>query len=341
MKKKKPFLVAEISANHNGSLKQAKKLVDTAKKYGADAVKIQTYEESTMTINSDKKIFRIKSGLWRGQTFWSLYKKAKTPFSWQKSIFSYARKKRIICFSTPFDIKAVELLEKLKCPIYKIASFEITDLPLIARVAKTKKPIIISTGLANLREISRAYKTAKKNGAKDITLLYCVSNYPANLEDFNLNNILILKKKFKCKIGLSDHSRDNRVAISATCLGAEIFEKHIALEKQKKGFDIDFSLKGKEILQYRRDIDETYKLLGKKKFERKKSEVSNNIIFRRSIFVTDNLKIGDQFSNNNLKSLRPRIGLEPSYLKFLVGKRVKKNIKYGTPITKSLLKKII
>lgn len=340
MKKTTPFIVAEISANHNGSFSKLKKLIDNAKTNGADAIKIQTYDENSMTIQSNKKNFKIKEGLWKNYSYWDLYKKAKTPFKWHKDIFAYAKKKKIICFSTPFDIDAVDFLEKLNCPIYKIASFEITDIQLIKKVAQTKKPIIISTGLANINEIDEAFKTAKKYGSKNITLLYCVSNYPANLEDFNLHNISILKKRYKCKIGLSDHSKDNRIAIMATALGAEIFEKHIALEKQKVGLDIEFSLKGKELREYISDIKKTYLALGSANFLRKKNEIKN-IKYRRSLFVTKSIKAGEKFTTSNLKSLRPKLGLEPKYIFKLLGKKSKKELVYGTPITKKNIKKII
>lgn len=339
MIKTTPFIIAEISANHNGSLKQLKKLIDNAKEHGANAVKIQTYDEKSMAINLDKSYLRIKEGLWKNYTYWNLYKKAKTPYSWHKEIFSYAKKKKILCFSTPFDFNAVEMLEKLNCPMYKIASFEITDIPLIKRVAETKKPIIISTGLSNLKEISLAYQTAKKHGAKDITLLYCVSSYPAPIENFNLNNISILKKKFKCKVGFSDHSKDNTVAITAAALGADIFEKHIALKNQKKGLDIDFSLKGKELREYIEAIKKTKILLGSSNFIRKKNEIKN-IKFRRSLYVAESIKKGEKFTKHNLKSLRPKIGLDPIYLFKLLGKKTKKNLPYGLPITRKLLKKI-
>jgi pseudaminic acid synthase len=340
MKKTTPFIIAEISANHNGSLKQLKRLIDNAKEHGANAVKIQTYNEKSMTINLDKNYFKIKEGLWKNFTYWDLYKKAKTPYSWHKEIFSYAKKKKILCFSTPFDSKAVEILEKLNCPMYKIASFEITDIPLIKRVAKTKKPMIISTGLSNLKEISLAYQTAKKHGAKDVTLLYCVSSYPAPIENFNLNNILILKNKFKCRVGFSDHSKDNTVAIAASALGADVFEKHIALKNQKKGFDIDFSVKGKELRDYIEAIKKTKILLGSPNFVRKKSEIKN-IKFRRSLYVSKSIKKGEKFTEHNLRSLRPKIGLDPIYIFKFLGKKSKKALPYGLPITKELLKKII
>ena len=194
---KTPFFIAEISANHCGSIDHAKKLIYTAKIYGADAVKLQTYTPDTITIKSDKKDFKINRGLWKGETLWDLYKKAQTPFEWHKDLFNYAKKLKIICFSTPFDETAVDLLESLECPFYKVASFEMNHIPLIKKIAQTKKPIIISTGMANLKEIDLAYKTAKNNGAKEIILLYCVSNYPSKISDFNLNNIRILKERYK------------------------------------------------------------------------------------------------------------------------------------------------
>ena len=229
-----PFLVAEISANHCGNFALAKKLIKCAKINNADAVKLQTYTADTMTIKSNKKYFKIKSGLWKNYNLWDLYNEAQTPLKWHKKLFEYGKKIGITVFSTPFDETAVDFLEKLKCPMYKVASFEMTDIPLIKKIASTKKPIIISTGMANLKEIETTYKIAKKYGAKDITLLYCVSNYPAKNSDFNLNNIKILKKKFKCRVGLSDHSKDEKVAVTAINAGAEIIEKHIALDNQKK-----------------------------------------------------------------------------------------------------------
>jgi sialic acid synthase SpsE len=231
--KKIPFFVAEISANHNGSIIHAKKLIKIAKKYGADAVKFQTYTPETLTINSNKSEFKIKQGLWKGKTLWDLYKKAQTPFEWHKELFDYAKKIKIICFSSPFDETAVDLLENLNCPFYKIASFEINHIPLIKKIAKTRKPIIISTGMSNLKEIDLAYRTAKKYGAKEIILLYCVSNYPSEISDFNFNNIRILKERYNCKVGFSDHSTDNKVVAAAIASGAEVIEKHIALEGQK------------------------------------------------------------------------------------------------------------
>ena len=212
-KLKKPIFIAEISANHNGSIAQAKKLIKTAKINGADFVKLQTYEAKNMTIDSRRKEFLIKKGIWKGYTLWNLYSKACTPLSWQKELFSYSKKIGINCFSSPFDEECVDLLEKINCPMYKVASFEMTDVPLIKKISKTKKPIIISTGLSSIKEIEKTVSIARNNGANEIALLYCVSSYPAKLSDFNLNNIKVLKEKFKnCTIGLSDHSLNDDVA---------------------------------------------------------------------------------------------------------------------------------
>jgi pseudaminic acid synthase len=337
--KKKPFFVAEISANHNGSLLHAKKLIKIAKKYGADAVKLQTYTPDTLTIKSNKPDFKIKGGLWNGKTLWDLYEKAQTPFEWHKELFDYARKLKIICFSTPFDESVVDFLESLNCPFYKVASFEMNHIPLIKKIAQTKKPIIISTGMANLKEIDTAYKTAKKNGAKEIILLYCVSNYPSKISDFNFNNIRILKKRYNCKVGFSDHSTDNKVVAAAIAAGAEIIEKHIALEGQKKGFDLAFSLKGKEIKDYARVIKDASLMMGKEYFFRNKSE-NQSLQFRRSIYAVSNIKKGERFTKKNIRVIRPGFGIQPVYFEKLINKKSPFDIKCETPLKKILLKKI-
>ena len=339
IKNKIPFLVAEISANHCGNINLAKKLIKCAKDNGTDAAKLQTYTADTMTIQSNKKYFKIKNGLWKGYNLWNLYDEAQTPLEWNKKLFDYGKKLGITIFSTPFDETAVNLLEKLKCPMYKVASFEMTDLLLIKKISQTKKPIIISTGMASMEEIELAYRTAKNYGAKDITLLYCVSNYPSKNSDFNLNNIKILKNKFKCRVGLSDHSKDNRVAIAAIAAGAEVVEKHIALDKQKKGLDIEFSLKGKEIKKFKEDINLAYNLLGKKYFYRNKSEKKSKI-FRRSIFATENIKKGEKFNNQNIRRIRPGYGLEPKYYEKLIGKKSPVTLDKGQPLKKIILYKL-
>ena len=334
-----PFLVAEISANHCGNINLAKKLIKCAKDNGADAAKLQTYTADTMTIQSNKKYFKIKNGLWKGYDLWNLYNEAHTPLEWNKKLFDYGKKLGITIFSTPFDETAVNLLEKLKCPMYKVASFEMTDLLLIKKISQTKKPIIISTGMASMEEIESAYRTAKNYGAKNITLLYCVSNYPSKNTDFNLNNIKILKNKFKCRVGLSDHSKDNRVAIAAIAAGAEMVEKHIALDKQKRGLDIEFSLKGKEIKKFKEDINLAYNLLGKKYFYRNKSEKKSKI-FRRSIFATENIKKGEKFNNQNIRRIRPGYGLEPKYYEKLIGRKSPITLDKGQPLKKFILYKL-
>jgi pseudaminic acid synthase len=337
--KNKVFFIAEISANHCGNFKLAKNLIKCAFVNGADAVKLQTYTADTMTLKSNKKYFKIKQGLWKGYTLWDLYDKAHTPLKWHKELFQYGKSLGIKVFSTPFDYTAVDFLEKLKCPIYKIASFEMTDLNLVKKVSQTKKPIIISTGMASLEEIETTIKVAKKSGAKDITLLYCVSNYPSSVDDFNLNNIKILKDKFKCRVGISDHSTDNRVAIAAIASGAEVIEKHIALDNQKKGFDIDFSLKGKEIKKLINDIDVVYKLLGKNSFFRNKSE-NKSKIFRRSIFTTRNIKKGEKFTKDNIKVIRPGHGLEPKYYNKILNKKSPANISKNEPLKPIIFKNL-
>jgi pseudaminic acid synthase len=337
--KKTPYFIAEISANHNGSLDNAKKLIFHAKKYGADAVKLQTYTADTITIKSDRKEFFIKEGLWKGQYLWDLYDKAKTPFEWHEQLFDYARKLNIICFSSPFDETAVDLLESLRTPFYKIASPEITHIPLIKKIARTKKLIIMSTGMANLTEIDFAFQTAKKNGAKEIILLYCVSNYPCKISDYNFNNINILKKRYNCKVGFSDHSTDNRVAAIAVASGAEIIEKHIALRSEKDSSDYKFSLKDKEIENYSANLKEVSVMMGKNFFYRKESE-KKNLKFRQSIYSILDIKKGDLLTKDNIKIIRPSNGLRPYFFDCLINKKSPFGVKKGSPLKIALLKKL-
>ena len=339
MKFKSPFLIAEISANHNGNLENALKLIKTAKLYGADAVKIQTYTPNSMTLNSNKKYFKINHGLWKGYNLWKLYDEAKTPYIWHKKLFQYAKKIRIKIFSTPFDENAVDFLESLNCPFYKVSSFEMTDLPLIKKIAQTKKPMIISTGTSDLDEIAETYYIAKKNGCRDITLLYCVSNYPSELKDFNLNNILILKKKFRCRVGLSDHSNNNIIAQIAAALGAEVFEKHIALQNQKKGLDLKFSLKGSALKDFKNDLTIVNKIMGKKKFFRTVKENKNKIL-RRSIFAALDIKKGEKFTHKNIRRVRPGHGVSPKYFDRIMNKKAPNKIYKGEPINKTILSKL-
>ena len=337
---KKPYFIAEISANHVGSLKIAKNLIKIAKFYGADAVKLQTYTADSMTFNSNKKDFLVSSGLWKGEKLWNLYDKAKTPYEWHSKLFTYAKKLKITCFSTPFDSNAVDLLEKLKCPFYKISSFEMNDFPLIEKVLSTKKPLILSTGTSSLKEIKTVMRFIKKKKSKNnVSLLYCVSNYPASYKDFNLNNISILKKEFNCTVGLSDHSTDNKVAIAAIGAGAEIFEKHIAIKDSKKSPDFKFSLLENQISEYRKCLNETYEMFKKNKFYRNKSEKFYKN-FRRSIYVIKNIKKGDLFTENNIKLLRPAKGIGPEYYKKIINKRSCSDISAETSLKKSILIKL-
>ena len=331
---KKPFFIAEISANHCGSLKKAMELIKLAKISGANAVKLQTYTPEMMTIKNLN--YKIKSGLWKNINLWKLYNQAQTPLEWHPKLFRFAKKLKIKIFSTPFNTEALNFLEKLNCDAYKIASFEMNDLNLIKEIAKTGKPMIISTGLSDLNEIALTYKKAKNFGCKDITLLYCVSNYPSEKEDFNLNNIKILKQKFKCKIGLSDHSVGSEIAKLAIAMGAEVFEKHIATQNQRNGHDIKFSARGKEVIQYKRDLDNTVKLFLNKKFYRSKKEMEN-IIFRRSIYTIKRIKKGDRFNQANIKTFRPNIGLSASKYFDILGKKVPYDIEKFKPLKKNIL----
>jgi pseudaminic acid synthase len=335
---KKPFLIAEMSSNHNGSIVTAKKIIKLAKKYGADAIKLQSYTADSITLNCKKKYFRINKGLWKNKYLWDLYKKAHTPYSWHKELFDFAKKNKIICFSSPFDSESVKILEKFNCPIYKLASFELQDFELIKTICKTGKPIIISTGMANLKEIQKTYNFAKKNGAKEISLLYCVSNYPAKNEDFNINNIKILKKKFNCIIGFSDHSLDNDIVAAAISAGAQIIEKHFTIPNQKKGFDVKFSLKGNKLLNYKNKIHKFYNLMGKNEFVRKKQE-KPNLIFRRSIFVVKNVKKNEKFTEKNLRVIRPGHGIAPEHYKKIIKKKyASKFISLGEPLKLNMIK---
>ena len=292
-----------------------------------------------LQLNQKKKDFLIKDGIWRGYSLWELYNKAQTPFEWQEELFEYSKKKRILCFSTPFDETAVDLLERLNCPIYKIASFEINHIPLIKKVAKTKKPIIISTGTSNLNEIDLAFETAKSSGAKDITILYCVSNYPSLDKDFNLNNIKILKKRYNCRIGFSDHSKNSDMAYASAFVGAEIFERHLALQNQKKGFDLKFSSKGLDFKNYVNHINKAFLLQGKKYFFRTKRE-RQNIKFKRSIYTIKNIEKNEKFTKNNIKIIRPGYGVNPSYYEKILNKKSPIKIKIHEKISKKVLNKL-
>ncbi len=325
----KPYLVAEISANHAGSLKRALETIYQAKKSGADAVKLQTYTPDTMTINSNRSDFKIKSGLWKGSTLYDLYQLAHTPYNWHKELFKYSKKIGITCFSTPFDLSAVDLLEKLKTPIYKIASFEITDLELIKYVAKKNKPIIISTGMANLSEIKDAINVCKKNGNKKIIILHCVSSYPAVINQSNVYTITDLYKKLNLNIGLSDHTLSNSVSCTSIAFGACLIEKHFTIDKNTNSPDNKFSLLPHEFRQLAISVNEAWESIGKANYDVLPSE-KNNLIFRRSIYAIKDIKKFDIITKNDVRVIRPGYGLPPKKLNNIIGKKAKKNIKKGT-----------
>ena len=329
----RPYIIAEISGNHNGSIDRAKELVKLAKENGADCVKIQTYTPDTMTIKSNKDDFLIKGGLWDGYNLWDLYDWAQTPFEWQKELFEYANSIGITMISTPFDESAVDLLESLSCPFYKVASFELTDLPLIKYIAQTKKPIILSTGMANEKEIKEAIETIIQYGSGDFILLHCVSGYPTPVEEINLDTITLLKKKFKCDIGLSDHTLGNTSAILSIALGAKVIEKHFTFDRSEGGPDAEFSMEPHELKDLSENISLAHKAIGVGSFEMKSAEESN-IKFRRSIYVVNDIKKGDVFTKENIRRIRPGYGLEPKDYEKIIGLKAKRDLEEGNPLTK-------
>ncbi|MDC6455601.1 pseudaminic acid synthase [Candidatus Pseudothioglobus singularis] len=333
-----PYIIAELSANHNGKLQMALDTIARAKTCGADAIKLQTYTADTMTIDSDCEDFFIKGGLWDGYTLYDLYKKAETPFEWHKTMFDFARKVDITCFSTPFDETAVDLLEDLNVPAYKLASFEAADLPLIKYIASTKKPLIMSTGMANLEEIEEMVDTAKLAGCKDLILLHCISSYPAPVDESNLRTITDMMKKFKVQIGLSDHTTTNTASVVACALGATVIEKHFILDRNEKGPDSEFSINPDELSLLCKETSDAWLSLGQAGYERKPVEEAN-IKFRRSVYFVKDICAGDMISNEHVKRIRPGFGLPPKYEKEIIGKTVKKDIAAGTATSWELIHK--
>ena len=329
-----PLIVAEISGNHNQDIKKALNLIKLAKKAGANAVKFQTYTADTMTLNIKKNNFKISNNqsLWNGSYLYDLYQKASTPYKWHNKLFDYSRKLGLVPFSSPFDKDAVDFLENLNCCIYKIASFEITDLPLIKHVASKKKPIIISTGMATKSEIRDAVKTAKSEGCHKIILLKCTSTYPANASQANLNTIIDMKREFKCLVGLSDHTLGIQVALGAVALGASVIEKHLTLDRNDGAVDSKFSLEPKEFSMLSKETKKMFYALGKTKYGPSDHNEKLSKNYRRSIHACSDIKKGEIFTYKNLKIIRPENGLKPKEIKKLLGKKAIKNIKYGTPI---------
>jgi pseudaminic acid synthase len=327
----KPYIIAELSANHNGDINRAFEIMKAAKASGADAIKLQTYTHETITMDCDTEEFMIRGGLWDGQSLYQLYKDAHMPWEWHKPLFEKAKELGITIFSSPFDFTAVELLEGLDAPAYKIASFEIVDLPLIAKVAKTGKPMIISTGMANKNEIHEAINTARNNGCEELVVLQCVSGYPAPAEQYNLKTIPDIAKRFNVLSGLSDHTIDNATAVTSIALGACLIEKHVTLDRNGGGADDSFSLEPQELKKLCEDTKTAWLSLGKVNYERTASE-QGNVKFRRSLYIVEDVKAGDELNYKNVRSIRPGFGLAPKYLNDIVGKFAKMDIAKGSPV---------
>jgi pseudaminic acid synthase len=337
IKKNNCFIIAEVSANHGHDFNRAVKMIKVAKKCGADAVKFQAYTPDDLTINCNNKYFKIKHSEWGGQTLYQLYEKAHTPLEWLPKLKKIADKEKIIFFATAFSKRTVDLLENIKVPFHKIASFELVDVPLIEYVAKTKKPLIISTGASTEKEIEESVSTAKKSGAKEICLLRCVSDYPAKYEEMNLKSIADMKNKFKVPVGLSDHTLGIATSIAGVCLGARIIEKHFTLSRKLKTPDSFFSIEPKELEELVKNIRLAEKSIGTINYGITKSEKKSRV-FRRSLFITKDIKKGELFTEENIKSIRPGHGLHPKYFKKIIGKKTTYDIKKGTPLGWGLIK---
>lgn len=331
-----PYIIAELSANHNGKLETALKIIEEAKKAGADAIKLQTYTADTITLDCDSEDFQIRGGLWDGKTLYKLYQEAHMPWEWHAPLFDFARKLGITIFSSPFDNTAVDLLEDLNAPAYKIASFEAVDLPLIKYVARTGKPMIISTGMADAEEIQEAIDAAREGGCKELAILHCVSGYPAPAEDYNLRTIPDMIQRFGLVTGLSDHTLDNTTAITSVALGASIIEKHFTLDRSGGGPDDSFSLEPKELEALCRDSKTAWAALGKVDYGCKSSE-QGNVQFRRSLYFIKDLKAGGEISKDVIRSVRPGFGASPKMYEELVGKRVLCDVKQFSPVVLSCI----
>ena len=327
-----PFVIAEISANHNGSIERAMETIKAAKLCGVHAVKIQTYTPDTMTINCNHADFKIQKGIWKGRTLYELYGEAFTPYDWHTKLFNYAKKVGVTIFSSPFDESAVDLLEELNTPAYKIASFEITDLPLLTYVASKKKPMLICTGMATFEEIGEALETAKVGGCNELAIFHCVSSYPTPLSAANLSKINLLKKEFSVHVGLSDHTRGTTAGVAATALGATLIEKHFTISRAQGGVDSSFSLEPDEMRELVIKTDETYHALGVNNFSRPKLEQENKI-FRRSLYFVEALKAGDVITENHVRRIRPGFGLKPKYYEQILGKKVSRDVEKGERVS--------
>jgi len=332
-----PYVIAELSANHNGRLDTAMKIIEEAKKAGADAVKLQTYTADTITLNCDSEEFQIRGGLWDGKTLYQLYQEAHMPWDWHKPLFEHARELGITIFSSPFDNTAVDLLEDLNAPAYKIASFEAVDLPLIKYVASTGKPMIISTGMADAEEIQEAINAAREGGCKELAILHCVSGYPAPAEDYNLRTIPDMIERFNLVTGLSDHTLDNTTAIASVAMGASVIEKHFTLDRNGGGPDDSFSLEPTELAALCKGAMTAWSSLWRVDYGKKASE-QGNLKFRRSLYFVKDMQAGDVITPDSIRSVRPGYGLPPKNLGFVLGKAVTTEVKSGTPVSINLLK---
>ena len=336
--KNRPYVIAELSANHNGSLATALRIVDEAKMAGADAIKLQTYTPDTITLNCESEGFVIHGGLWDGRTLYDLYQEAHMPWDWHPALFEHARRIGITIFSSPFDKTAVDLLESLDAPAYKIASFEAIDLPLIRYVASTGKPMIISTGMANADEIAEAVAAARDGGCRELVLLHCVSGYPASPADYNLKTIPDMINRFGCVTGLSDHTPDNTTAITSVSLGAAVIEKHFTLNRSGGGPDDSFSLEPPELAALCCGVRTAWEALGVVDYGIKASE-QGNVQFRRSLYFVKDLRAGEVITAEAVRSVRPGYGLAPKYLDDVIGRRVAQDIIRFSPVSLELLEK--
>jgi N-acetylneuraminate synthase len=334
----RPFVIAEMSGNHNQSLETALKIVDAAADAGADAIKLQTYNEDTMTLDLEDQDFQITDpkSLWAGQSLYSLYEKAKTPWDWHKPIMDQAKSRGMLCFSSPFDETAIDFLETLDVPAYKIASFECIDLPLINKAAATGKPLIISTGMATVGEIADAVDAARTAGCKDLVLLKCTSTYPASPENTNLRTIPQLRALFGCEVGLSDHTSGIGAAVAAVAFGASVIEKHFTLDRADGGVDSAFSLEPHELEALVRESRTAWLALGQAKIGPTEAEKGSRLR-RRSIYVAEDMQAGDEFTTTNLRRIRPGHGLPPKFYPELLGRKAARAIKKGTPMSWDLL----
>lgn len=330
--KKPPYLIAEISANHNGNRALAKETIQAAKECGADAVKLQTYTPDTMTINCNKKDFIVSEGTWKGYKLYDLYKEAHTPFEWHEELFRYASEIGITIFSTPFDETAVDLLNSLSVPAFKVASFELTDLPLIRYISESKKPMLISTGMSTNKEIEEVMATLRSTGLNETLLFHCISSYPASLQQSNLKKIQKLSSCFGVPVGLSDHSLDDRAAMISVALGAVAIEKHFITDRKLGGVDSSFSIEPEDFINLRRNINEVWESLGDGDLIPTNSE-KQNLNYRRSIYFVKDMSAGDSISVHHIRRIRPGYGLPCKYFDKVIGLTVLKDVTAGDPLT--------